>query len=518
MNDRKLTPRALIDIESRTFRPGVSGVIGVAKISTSRPSPPLADEGPVRLRAFASLAATAVFCLIVLSGSAAQLAAINPQPSTPLSQPSDLLQFLDGASMHGHLRAMDTEQGVQWDYPAARQIIKFKPNNIAWIKFENAKRVATQAGPLCWFQFNNGDEVFGSLKSLDGGKLNLETWFGGDLEAPRKALQAITFFSKSFAILYEGPTGVDGWKLEKGPKGWQYRDGAFVASSVGILGRDLKLSGSSSVEFDLAWSGHFSLSFILYAESIERFDYSTSCYMFHLAPGYMNLQRVQSGAGVMSLGPQVQIPDMLKKNKMRLEIRSNKEEATITVLADGVVVSRWKDQAGFAAKGSGIVFSSQMEGPAIKISNMKVSEWDGAFEPRNMTNAPAKDDLVFLANRDKVVGSLQSIRDGKLTFAVSQTTLDIPMQRVTQIVFEQPETNAPVQIPWEIRAHVAGGGTVSFHLEKWGAEQVLGKSVNFGQMALNPQSIRQIQFNAARSRTDSDDLELGREEIWELDE
>jgi hypothetical protein len=446
-----------------------------------------------------------------------QLAPSSP-PAAPSVAAPHLLQFLDGGSLHGRLEAMDTEQGVQWQHPAAKRVIKFKPANIAWIKFENAQRVASQTGAICWFQFNNGDEVFGHLKSLDTEKLKLETWFGGNLEAPRQALQSITFFSKGFAILYEGPTGVDGWKLDKGPKGWQYRDGAFVANGVGIMGRDVKLSGSSSVEFDLGWSGHFSLSFILYAESIDRFDYSTSCYMFHLAPGYMNLQRVQSGAGVLSLGPQVHIPDMMKKNKARLEIRVNKEEATIIVLVDGALVSRWKDPGGFAAKGSGIVFSSQMEGSPIKISNIKVSEWDGAFEPRNMTNAPTKDDLVFLANRDKVTGALQGIRDGKVTFTIPQTTLDIPMQRVTQIFFGQQETNAPVQQPWEIRVNVAGGGTVAFQLEKWGGEQVSGKSANFGQMALNPQSIRQIQFNAGRSPAVREEVDFAPEEGWEPDE
>lgn len=433
------------------------------------------------------------------------------------AQRSDLLQFLDGASLHGQLRAMDTEQGLQWQHPAAKQVIKFKPDNLAWIKFENVRRVASPTGPVCWFQFSNGDEIFGNLKALDTEKLRLETWFGGDLEAPRQALQSITFFSKGFVILYEGPTGSDGWRLERGVKGWQYRDGALVANGVGIMGRDLKLSGSASFEFDLAWGGHFSLSFILYAESIDRFDYSTSCYMFHLAPGYLNLQRVQAGSGVMSLGPQVQIPDMLKKNKVRMEIRANKEDATITLLVDGMVINRWKDQAGFVGKGSGMVFSSQMESSSVKISNIKVSEWDGAFEPRAVTNAPPKDDLVYLANRDKVVGTLQTIQDGKLTLAIPQTTLDIPMQRVTQILFGPHSTNAPAQKPWEIRVNVAGGGTVAFELEKWGEEQVAGRSVNFGQVALNPHSIRQIQFNSNQPKPAAEGPGPD-EETFELDE
>jgi len=245
---------------------------------------------------------------------------------------SHLLQFLDGASVHGRLRSMDTNQGVQWEHPAAKNLIQFQPAGIASIKFENAQRVNAESKPTCWFRFGNGDEVFGSMKSLDAEKLRLETWFGGDLEAPRDALQSITFFPKGFAILYEGPSGPDGWIMTQGPKGWRYKDGAFVANSVGILGRNLGLSGSCSLEFDLSWSGHFSLSFILFTDAVDRFDYSVSSYMFHMAPGYVNLQRVQTGTGVMSLGHQAQIPDMLKKNKVHIEIRANRDDATIALL------------------------------------------------------------------------------------------------------------------------------------------------------------------------------------------
>ncbi len=434
------------------------------------------------------------------------------------SSESDVIQFLDGASLHGRLRSVDTEHGVQWDHPAAKKPIKFRPTSLAWVKFENPQRVTAQFTPTCWFQFNNGDEIFGGLKSLDADKLALETWFGGNLEAPRQALQSITLFSKGYSILYEGPKGTDGWKLLRDAKGWQYRDGAFVASSVGILGRDLHLTGSSSVEFDLAWTGHFSLSFILYTEVFDRFDYSMNSYMFHLAPGYLSLQRVQAGAGVLSLGPQALIPDMTKKNKVRLQIRTNKEEATIGVWADGELVHRWKDPSGFVGRGTGIVYSSQLEGPSIKLSNFRVAEWDGSFEPRSPTNAPPNQDLVYLLNRDKVSGALKQIREGKLSVSTPQTSLDIPLERITQIFLNQPAAPVSVSKPWEIRVDVSGGGAVAFELEKWDEQKVTGTSVHFGRMSVNPKSIRQIQFNLGRSVASGQEKEFVGEESWELDE
>ena len=77
--------------------------------------------------------------------------------------------------------------------------------------------------------------------------------------------------------------------------------------------------------------------------------------MFYLSPGYITLQRVQGGSGAMNLG-QAQIPEMGRKTRLHIEIRSNKEDSTLGLLVDDRLVQRWKDTAGFVGQGSGIVF------------------------------------------------------------------------------------------------------------------------------------------------------------------
>jgi hypothetical protein len=53
---------------------------------------------------------------------------------------TDLLQFLDGSSLHGKLRSVDVERGIQWQHPGAKQLIEFTPTNIASIAFENTRK------------------------------------------------------------------------------------------------------------------------------------------------------------------------------------------------------------------------------------------------------------------------------------------------------------------------------------------------------------------------------------------
>lgn len=448
---------------------------------------------------------------------AAEPAAIaaTGHPVLTTSRTNDLLQFIDGSLLHGQLHSMNPKRGVEWDHPDARAPILFGQTNLAWIRFEKPIPVIPEAKPSCRFRFNNGDEVFGDLAGIEEGNLELRTWFGGPLKTPRQALQSITFLSKGYSILYEGPSSAEGWVQGKSGRGWEYRDGAFIATGMGTLGRDFKLTGSSSIGFDLAWNGQFSLIVAVYTSVLDRFDYSSTSYMFYFSPGYVSLQRV-GGAGAMNLG-QSAISEMGRKNKLRLEIRANKEDSTLGLLVDDRLIQRWRDAAGFLGQGSGVVFFAQLEGPSVRVSNLKVAQWEGDLGMDVLTNAPSKDDLVYLVNRDKVSGQLQALRNGTLAITTGQTSLDIPLSRVSQICLGSPLTNAPPPGPWEIRAYFAGGGTVAFDLAEWERGRVSGRSSNFGDVVFDPQLIRQLQFNLTRSKPSGAELENLDQEVWDLE-
>jgi hypothetical protein len=237
--------------------------------------------------------------------------------------------------------------------------------------------------------------------------------------------------------------------------------------------------------------------------------------MFYFSPGYVSLQRV-GGAGAMNLG-QAAISEMARKNRLRVEIRANKDDSTFGLLIDDRLVQRWKDGAGFLAQGSGVVFFQQLEGPSVRISNLKVAQWEGDSGMDVLNSAPAKEDVVYLINRDRVSGTLQSLGSGSVSIVTGQGSLDIPLSRVTQITLGSPQTNAVPSGPWELRAYFAGGGTVAFDLERWESAQVTGRSANFGEIAFNPQFIRQLQFNLDRSKAAGGEMEILDQDAWELE-
>lgn len=447
----------------------------------------------------------------------ALLALILTLASVAGASPSGVLQMFDGTSLHGNLQSISTEQGVAWSFAAANKPIVLKPDNLSTIRFENVEATNRSNQPTCRFRFHNGDELLGDLVGIEGDMATIRSSFGGDLKSPKKAFSSLQFSAHGFRVLYEGPNGPNEWKTGRTGHGWTYRDGSLIANGADILGKDFGLTNSSSLEFDLAWSGAFSLTVTVYASTIERFDYSSSAYVFYFNPGAVSIQRIQAGAGAMMLG-RAEIPVMAQKNQARLEIRSNREEGTLSLFANGALVQRWKDPRGFVSNGTGVVFYSQVESPTLKLSNIKLSEWDGRFEPDiNSTNAITQD-MVFLANKDKVVGKVEGYGDGKLRVQTQNTALNIPLTRVTEVYFANTHAIAEKQSPWAVRASFPGGETVSFKLQQWTADQVTGASANFGPVAFNPRGIRYLQFNPDRATARAEANEDNVDWIPELDE
>src|SRR5690606_34700030 len=121
-------------------------------------------------------------------------------------------------------------------------------------------------------------------------------------------------------------------------------------------------------------------------------NYNSSSYMFYINPGSVSLQRINAGTGSATLGRTETIMPMLSKKNVRMEFRGSKSENLIELLVDGKLVNQWKDNAGWVGNGSGILFYAQTDGADVKISNIKVSEWDGNSGGESGTNAPVSED------------------------------------------------------------------------------------------------------------------------------
>jgi hypothetical protein len=429
----------------------------------------------------------------------------SSQPSAPEMMPeprSDVVEFVDGSALHGQMKSINAEHGLAWVSPEARNLIHFRPDHLDFIRFAHAQAVSLN--PTCHLWFGNGDDLYGSITTMDSEKLGFSTWFGGSMVIPRAAVRAIAFLSPHYAVMYEGPYDEGGWTVvNNSPKSWTFRDGAFVGTGQGTLGRDLSLTNSATVEFDLAWNSVFSLTVGIYCDASDRPEVNPGSCILDMTPGRINLRAAQN-MGVPFNMAGVVIPEAEAKNRMHVAIECDKSEGTASVFINHVLAKTWKD-CNFQGSGTGVMFLQQaimFGNPTVKLSHLKISQWQGRSEPEAFDAASTNDAIYFL-NHDRATGNIESVRDGKARLNLAGTVLDIPLERVTQIEFAAATTPADVPGPWQVRAHFPGGGSVSFQLEQWADNVVSGRSAIFGTLAFQPNAIREMEFNLNRPKEDS---------------
>ncbi|MGA2175281.1 MAG: hypothetical protein ABSH38_09900 [Verrucomicrobiota bacterium] len=425
-----------------------------------------------------------------------------------------VLEFVDGSALHGQLERMDLEHGLCWVCAPARSAIHFQPAHVDVIRFAHADQV--NLAPKCHLRFANGDDLFGAISSLEGGQLGFSTWFGGTMSIPKAAVRTITFLSRNYRIVYEGPYDGNGWVIgNNAPQSWSYRDGCFIGAGSGTLGRDLSLTNSSTVEFDLAWNGSYLLLVNVYSRPLDHLEYNSGSYVVEFSPKQVTLRHVHSGGLPRSFGG-APLPVDGDKNKFHATIQCNKDEGTVAVFINNLLVKSWKDEDGFHGSGSGLLFEEgSAPGTTVKLSNLKVAQWEGRYEP-DTTLAATNGDAIHFVNHDRAGGKIAGIKDGKVTLALEGTVLEVPLERVTQISFAEGSAPAEPSGPWDVRAYFPGGGNLSFQLEKWDDKMISGRSAIFGPLAFQPGAIRQMEFNLNRSKDDA--AAVAGKDFEELDE
>jgi hypothetical protein len=432
---------------------------------------------------------------------------------------SDVLAFVDGSALHGQLARMDVEDGLTWAQPEARNPIHFRPAHIDFIRFAHAQSVSMT--PTCHLWFANGDDLYGSITSLDNERLGLSTWFGGAMVIPRAAVRAITLLSAHYSVVYEGPYDPGGWVVVNNtPKSWTFHDGAFVGTGPGTLGRELNLTNSTTVEFDLAWTGVFALEAGIYCDPMGRLEVNGGSCVVNLTPRQISLNQVRNMgipfnlAGNLAGAP---VPGGEGQSRMHVAIECDKAEGTVSVFINHLLAKTWKDSSFGGGSGTGVVFTQRymLSSATLKLSHLKISQWEGRCEPETAALATHTDAIHFI-NHDRAAGKIESIQDGKARLALGATVLDIPLQRVTQIEFAAAKASTEPPSPWQVRAHFPGGGSLSFQLEKWDDKTVSGQSATFGALAFQPGAIREMEFNLNRSKEDG--VAADNKEFEELDE
>jgi hypothetical protein len=443
-----------------------------------------------------------VFCVL-------QLGAENVSTNSSASARIDkqMLLFRNGDVLFGKLQSISRDKSVLWKRDDVQQPIEFFGTNLLEVQFPSKKKPASPSANACSVRLNNGDSFEGKLVQLDSENVALETSFAGKLTFPRKVVQAIEPAVPEANLIFSGPTGLDGWTIGKvnapviDAGEWKYVNGAFYATKSASIARDLKLPDVASIQFDLAWKGTWQMAIALYAKNLQPVALGTK----DTEPDFGGFYSLQINSFVSTLMPvkqheplkymgQIPVPAFSQKNSAHVEIRASKPKSSIALFVDGSLVKEWIDTEGFAGSGTAMRFVHQGQG-AIKLSNLRIAEWNGKLEEKTTNAPPDKEDLAKLLNGDTVSGNVELFRDGKITFSIKNRKLDIPFGRVTQLQFASEKSERVDEARPVLRGFFHGGGRATFRVERWDNEGVVGSSPNFGRATFAPETFERIQLN-----------------------
>jgi hypothetical protein len=199
--------------------------------------------------------------------------------------------------------------------------------------------------------------------------------------------------------------------------------------------------------------------------------------------------------------------NVMRRDKSHIEIRTNKEKKSIWLLIDGKVIKEWSDPAEFNGEGGNIIFSCQ-PGTYVRVTDIKVSKWDGKFDESSSPDAESDEDAVQLANEDRVSGHLEAIENGKAKLSSAYAELSIPLDRIDHVDFATAHEDKAKPDPSDVRAYFPDGGSVTMQLDQWDATKgSSGSSANFGKASFSPGAFARILFNlpAQQQNQEADD-------------
>ncbi len=221
----------------------------------------------------------------------------------------------------------------------------------------------------------NGDTIRGQLASVTDETVSLDTWFAGRMNFNRLMVSGVKVEQRA-ALVYRGPTGLDGWQQAADPPVWSYQRSAFLSSGSGGVARANLLPDECSVSFDTAWRGDsIRLRVILFSDDPST-DNPSSGYELSFQRGSIHLRNCKTQSFIGSAQSRV----LMENDKARIGIRASAKNNRVALFINDQIIEVWNDpDAAQDNPGRGLHFISGSTLP-LRVSNIGVAQWDGVLD------------------------------------------------------------------------------------------------------------------------------------------
>ena len=419
------------------------------------------------------------------------------------------LRFSNNDQLAGSMDSLSSDLLV-WKSPSLAKPTAFFLKHVMDIAMP-AATPESAAEYVATLKLTNGDTVCGQLAAVTAQQVTLDTWFAGRMNFKRVMVAGVKIAAKT-ALVYSGPTGLDGWQQQADNPAWSFSHAAFVSHAAGRIARDNVLPDACAITFDIAWKGDsLGLKVLAFANDTS-IDDPTSGYELSFQRGSVYLRNCKIQNFLGSTNAQV----LMENDRAHIEIRASVKSGQVCLLVNDRMIESWTDpDVGKGQFGNGLRFVAQNATP-LRISRIGVAAWDGVAErmsePRvgmmrqfvnpelNDEAPPAaplnpKDGRMELANGDSLSGEVLAVTGGVITVQTPLGEIKVPLARLRTVALQKADLERCKRRNGDIRGWFADGSAIVFQLDGVNQDTLLGSSQNFGTASFKLAAFNRIEFN-----------------------
>lgn len=435
------------------------------------------------------------------------------EKKTEAAETEDRVDFLNKDRLRGVLDAIRGTEGIlHWRHADSTNAIPFKTAGINRVRMAPRAPAPASTNFLSSVTLTNDDYLTGRLVSLDADKLVLQTEHLGTLDLERIMVRSFSPNSKFSALLYSGPTDLEGWNLggRNSANSWIASNGALVPLMQFPITREIAgLPDQSRMTFTADWKAYPAFNFGFGAAKARGDMFGEAGYNLMVSGNSIYFRRTTATEGSDNLW-NINSDELGRSGKRKavFELFVDRKKAAFTLFLNGKQIKQWTDAKGYAGKGNHISFQSQVQG-GLRFSGIRVAAWDGVVPDPKEDAAPAATlDGIWFVNRDRIEGSVLAIREGRAHVKSELTgEVEIPLERISEIHLAPESRERARRNKGDVRMSLLGGVTLTADVRELAAGVITATSENFERVRIPLPRVQEMEFNIYRRKPAADVVE-----------
>ncbi|GEM_PF-3934952 len=410
----------------------------------------------------------------------------------------DEVEFLSGEWLSGSLKSF-TQGKISWEHPDGLGEFEWTLKNLQEIRLRESRLAKDAFSGLPRVQLVNGDVWHGELLRLADGTLSIRHPLAGVLNLKAGMVASIEVPSPTKAI-YEGPNSIDEWKMA-GQDSWKYGQGALYSVQQGHwIGRKLSdLPDKAHIHFKAQWRGQPQLGVVFWCDNLQNMHQDSFNLM--VQGNYFRCYRYANHRGNGDLGA-TNVDQFMTKTEAVFDLYLDRKAKKMSLMVDGVMIKEWRDTTGADIEGKHLLFQNNGGGATVKLSQIRVSGWDGKLGEEEEEKGKEEDYLQF-RNGDGFHGELLGIADGHVKVKSQFAEFSAPIEGMSFLRLAASSREAltdsselPV-IVW------ADGSRSRFALRAMKEGKIQGDHNALGDVAIPVEAVSALEFNLGDERREN---------------